>query len=130
MIVVEGRLKTWFSKIPSMYIVRTVLVLPLRLKVNVTVPKLATVTVPHLMSLLTVHGLCVTSIPSVFFSSGTLSRPKLAESAAHVFKVAAGLDAEVGLQYTETWWVKSDDDGVDDDDDDRGGGGDDDDIFH
>jgi len=32
MIVVEGRLKTWFSKIPSMYIVRTVLFLPLRLK--------------------------------------------------------------------------------------------------
>jgi hypothetical protein len=55
------------------------------------------------MSLLTVHGLCVTSIPSAFFSSGTLSRPKLAESAAHVFKVAAGLEATVGLQYTETW---------------------------
>ena len=101
-----------------------------RYVLNVTVLKLATVTVPHLMSLLTVYGLCVTSIPSAFFSSGTLSRPKLAESAAHVFKVAAGLDAEVGLQYTETWWVKSDDDGVDDDDDDRGGGGDDDDIFH
>ena len=98
-----------------------------RYVLNVTVLKLATVTVPHLMSLLTVHGLCVTSIPSAFFSSGTLSRPKLAESAAHVFKVAAGLDAEVGLQYTETWWVKSDDDGVDDDDDDGGG---DDDTFH
>ena len=89
--------------------------------------KLATVTVnlQYLMSLLTVHGLCVTSIPSAFFSSGTLSRPKLAESAAHVFKVAAGLDAAVGLQYTETWWVKSDDYGVDDDDD-----GGDDDTFH
>lgn len=58
------------------------------------------------MSLLTVHGLIVTSIPSVFFSTGTLvlSRPKLAaDSAAHVFKVAARLDTAVGLQYTETW---------------------------